>query len=110
MFKYCTNCHQASLSINQRNGAPLFHDFDTLQGAMGPTDHIDEQAGWGPKAHNNYMPGDGTNGRCPSVPGGQLDEECPTPSGEERTHLAQWIACERLRPHQFYDDAGVDGP
>ncbi len=54
------------------------------------------------------MPGDGTNGRCPSVPGGPLDEECPTPNGEERTHLAQWVACERLRPHDFYLDGGVD--
>jgi hypothetical protein len=52
------------------------------------------------------MPGGGTDGRCPSVAGGSLDENCPEPSGDERTKLAQWIACERLRSHDFVD-AGV---
>ena len=106
MFKYCTNCHESSLTINQRNGAPLFHDFDTLEGVLEVPDHIDQQAGWGPKAHNNFMPGDGTNGKCPSVAGGPLDENCVDPTGEERTNLSLWIACERLRPQNFVD-AGV---
>jgi len=110
MFAYCTNCHSSSLTLaSQRNGAPLFHDFDTLLGVMEVPDHIDEQAGWGPKAHNNFMPGAGTGGRCPSTLGGPLDEDCPAVSGEQRTNLAQWVACERLRNHTF-NDAGVDGP
>jgi len=29
---------------------------------------------------------------------GRLDEACPEPTGEERTKLAQWIACEKLVP------------
>jgi hypothetical protein len=110
MFKYCTSCHDSHLGINQRNGAPLFHDFDTLLGVLEVPDHIDAQAGWGPKAHNNFMPGGGTGGRCPSQPGGSLDESCPEPTDQERTDLSQWIACERLRPHNFNVDAGVDGP
>jgi hypothetical protein len=108
MAKYCTNCHDSHLSINQRNGAPLFHDFDTLLGIMEVPDHIDQQTGWGPKAKNDFMPGAGTGGQCPSMLGGKLDESCPEPTGEERTNLAQWIACERKRPHNFNADAGVD--
>ncbi len=99
MFTYCTNCHSASLPYAQRNGAPVYHDFDTLIGVVEVPDHIDAQAGWGPNAKNNFMPGGGTGGRCPSVAGGPLDEDCPEPTGDERTKLAQWIACERLRPH-----------
>lgn len=106
MFKYCTNCHSSDLTHSMRNGAPIYHDFDTLLGVLEVPDHIDQQTGWGPKAHNNFMPGDGTNGRCPSAKGGPLDEDCPEPSGEERTNLAIWIACERDRPHDFVD-AGV---
>src|SRR5664279_2444591 len=111
MFKYCTNCHAFNVRWAHRNGAPTYHDFDSLFGVMEVAswnpNHIDEQTGWGPNAHNNFMPGDGTHGRCPSIPGGVLDEDCPEPTGEERTSLAVWIACERLRPHDFVD-AGVD--
>ena len=108
MFKYCTNCHNSALTEpSQRNGAPLFHDFDTLLGVLEVPDHIDEQAGWGPKAKNSFMPGAGTDYRCPSMLGGPLDENCPKPTGEERTNLSQWLACERLRSHSFVD-AGVD--
>jgi hypothetical protein len=99
MTKYCTNCHSSDLTHSERNGAPIYHDFDTLLGVLEVPDHIDEQTGWGPNAHNNFMPGEGTGGRCPSVKGGQLDEACPEPTAEERTNLAQWIACERLRDH-----------
>lgn len=109
MDQYCINCHDSQLKINQRNGAPLFHDFDTLLGVLEVPDHIDAQAGWGPKAHNNFMPGAGTGGRCPSTLGGPLDEDCPKIDGTTRTNLSQWIACERLRNHSF-TDAGVDGP
>ena len=106
MFKYCTNCHNSALRT-MRNGAPLFHDFDYLFGVLEVPDHIDQQAGFGPKAHNTLMPGAGTGGRCPSQLGGVLDESCTEPSAEERTNLSQWLACERLRPHNF-NDGGVD--
>ena len=109
MTKYCTWCHDSHLPLSKRNGAPLYHDFDTLLGVLEVPDHIDEQAGWGPKAHNDFMPGAGTGGRCPSTLGGPLDEDCPKIDGQTRTNLAQWVACERLRNHSF-TDAGVDGP
>jgi hypothetical protein len=99
MDRYCTNCHSSQLPISLRNGAPMFHDVDTLIGVLEIPDHIDEEAGWGPNAHNNFMPGDGTGGRCPSVLGGTLDITCPQPTDDERTNLAVWIACERNRPH-----------
>ena len=117
MVASCVNCHSSQLEgpkVGLRNGASAFHDFDTLLGVMevisADPNHIDEQAGWGPKAHNNFMPGAGTNGRCPSTLGGPLDEDCPKIDGTTRTQLAQWVACERLRPHDFSADAGVDGP
>ena len=103
MTKYCTMCHDSHLTLSKRNGAPLYHDFDTLLGVLEVPDHIDEQAGFGPKAQNTFMPGS----RCPSVPGGKLDRDCAQPTSEERTNLAMWIACERNRPHNF-TDAGVD--
>ena len=107
MDRYCINCHDSSLMHAMRNGAPLYHDFDTLEGVLEVPDHIDEQAGAGPKAHNDFMPGAGTGGRCPSTLGGSLDEACPAPTAEERTKLAVWIACERERSHNFRPDAGV---
>ena len=107
MEQYCNNCHNHCLKLSQRNGAPLFHDFDYLEGVLEVPDHIDQQAGSGPKATNTFMPGAGTGGRCPSAPGGPLDEDCPSPTMEERANLSQWIACERLRPHNFSTDAGV---
>jgi hypothetical protein len=106
MTKYCIWCHDSHLPLSKRNGAPLYHDFDTLLGVLEVPDHIDEQAGWGPNAKNSFMPG----ARCPSVAGGPLDKDCEQPTGEERTNLAMWIACERNRPHTFSADAGVDAP
>jgi hypothetical protein len=110
MAKYCTSCHSSLLTSSHRNGAPYLHDFDSLYGVVRliyaqPDNHIDLQAGWGPAAQNNFMPG----ARCPSVPGGGLDEDCTQPSGAERTQLAQWVACERLRPHDFVDAGVADG-
>jgi len=95
MATYCTACHASTLSHSQRNGAPLYHDYDTLTGVLEIPDHIDSYAGAGPAATNTLMP----PGRCPSVPGGGLDRDCPHPSDAERTNLSLWIACERLRPH-----------
>ncbi len=109
MNQYCINCHDSHLKLDQRNGAPLFHDFDSLFGVMEVPDHIDQQTGWGPKAHNDFMPGAGTSGKCPSTLGGPLDEDCPEPTDEERTTLSMWVACERNRQHQFVD-AGPGAP
>jgi hypothetical protein len=106
MTTYCTMCHDQHLTLSKRNGAPLEHDFDTLEGVLEPVGHIDEQAGWGPDAHNDFMP----TKRCPSVPGGPLDTNCKQPTGEERTKLALWLACEKNRPHDFRPDAGIDAP
>lgn len=93
MSTYCTMCHDSTLTRSQRNGAPLFHDFDTLLGVLKTPEHIDEQAGHGPNAQNNFMPPE----RCPSVPGGPLAVDCMQPTDEERRQLAEWIACEKLR-------------
>src|ERR1041385_3868608 len=106
MDHYCTWCHDSSLPRAQRNGAPLFHDFDSLLGVLEVPDHIDEQTGLGPHATNRFMPPD----ECPSVKGGKLDTHCAKPTDEERRNLAMWIACERNRPHNFSADAGVDSP
>lgn len=105
MQRYCTWCHDSSLPRSERNGAPLYHDFDSLLGVLEVVDHIDEQAGFGPDAMNELMP----PSRCPSTPGGGLDTSCMKPTAEERTNLAVWLACERNRPHNFID-AGVDAP
>ena len=97
MTDYCTMCHSSTLPHAQRNGAPLYHDYDSLRGVLLIPDHIDEDAGSGPAAHNTHMPPD----RCPSAPGGALDRDCVKPTDEERTNLAMWIACEVNRPHTF---------
>jgi hypothetical protein len=94
MTTYCTQCHSSALPLpSQRNGATVYHDFDTLAGAAGPTDHIDEYAGAGPNAINALMPPD----RCPTTPGGRLDRDCPQPTETEREQLATWMACDAMR-------------
>ncbi len=106
MTKYCTWCHDSSLPRSRRNGAPLYHDYNSLLGVLQTPDHIDEQAGSGPDATNTFMPPD----RCPSEAGGALNINCTKPTEAERKQLAEWIACERNRPHTFGADAGVDTP
>ena len=91
---YCVRCHSSTLSRAQRNGAPLFHDFDSLIGIVQVANHVDEQAGSGPAATNTLMPPD----RCPEVPGGPLAIACPQPTAQERSDLAAWLACEVNRP------------
>jgi len=103
MCHYCTNCHDSSLPLSKRNGAPLFHDFDFLDGVMEVPDHIDQQAGASMLVHNDQMPGGGTCGQCPSKVGGPLDHPCLIPTEEERQQLAQWIACQRLRTAENAD-------
>ena len=104
--KYCINCHQSSLPRSMRNGAPLYHDFDSLELTLQIANHTDEQAGIGPDASNHFMP----PARCPSVPGGRADIACMKPTDDERRELATWLACELDRPHNFRPDAGVDAP
>ena len=94
---YCMMCHSATLSHEQRNGAPLYHDFDSLMTTLRFPDHIDEFAGSGPAATNTIMPPQ----RCPSTPGGSLDRDCARPSDAERMNLSVWLACEVNRPHPF---------
>jgi hypothetical protein len=97
MADYCTACHDSQLSHSQRNGAPLYHDYDTLIGVMEIPDHIDSYAGSGPAAHNTLMP----PSRCPTDPGGSLNRSCPQPTDQQRTDLAVFLACERNRDPFF---------
>ena len=106
MADYCTLCHDSHLTHSQRNGAPLYHDYDTLLGVLETPDHIDQQTGIGPAATNRFMPPT----RCPKQPGGKLAVDCVQPTDDQRRELAMWIACERLRPHDFSADAGIDAP
>lgn len=103
MTRYCTSCHASTLPRSQRNGAPLYHDFDTLTGVLAVIDHVDEYSGAGPAATNTRMPPD----RCPATPGAALSIACPTPTLDERRSLSVWLACERGR-NSGAIDAGVD--
>lgn len=95
MTDFCNDCHTASLPHAERNGAPLYHDYDTLMGVLDTADHVDQFTGSGPGATNTIMPPP----RCPSTPGGPLDRDCPQPSEQQRQDLSVWLACEKLRPH-----------
>ncbi len=77
MATYCTRCHSSTLAGAARQGAPAFHDLDTLDGVRMIADHVDETAGSGPAATNESMPPSGTR-----------------PSLAERQMLAEWIACQ----------------
>lgn len=77
METYCTQCHASTLSGDARQGAPLYHDFDSLEGILPVADHIDEKAAAGPAATNEFMP-----------------EVDPKPSLAERKQLGEWLACE----------------
>jgi uncharacterized membrane protein len=76
MTKYCTRCHSSEVMGADREGAPSFHDFDTLFGIKAVYDHIDETTAAGPAATNTGMPPDGAK-----------------PTLEERKQLGEWIAC-----------------
>jgi len=95
MTDFCNDCHSASLPHSERNGAPLYHDYDTLMGVLNTAPHVDEFSGSGPAATNTIMP----PARCPSTPGGPLDRDCPQPTTQQREDLSVWLACEALRPH-----------
>ena len=76
MEKYCTQCHHSELVGAARQGAPSFHDFDTLFGIKAVSDHIDFTTAAGPAATNDSMPPEG-----------------PYPTMAERLQLGEWIAC-----------------
>jgi len=77
MDNYCTRCHHTELVGEDRQGAPSFHDFDTLFGIKAVSNHVDFTTAAGPAATNDSMP-----------PGGMI------PSDEERRMLGEWIACD----------------
>jgi len=95
MTMFCTDCHSSTLPHSERNGAPLYHDYDTLMTVLEIPTHIDQWAGAGPAATNTIMP----PARCPSTPGGPLDRDCPQPTLQQREDLSVWLACEVNRPH-----------
>lgn len=76
MDQYCTRCHSLRLKGAARQGAPSFHDFDTLNGIKVVADHVDETTASGPAATNQGMPPDQ-----------------PAPTLAERQQLGEWIAC-----------------
>ena len=77
MASYCTRCHDSKLRGEDRQGAPSFHDFDTIFGIRAVSDHIDETSASGPAGTNKSMPPDS-----------------PSPTLEERKQLGEWIACD----------------
>lgn len=89
MEKYCTRCHHSELRGSQRQGASLYHDFDTELGVILVWEHVDQYAAAGPASVNEMMPPDGDK-----------------PSLEERTQLGQWVACSEER-YNSVSDAGV---
>jgi uncharacterized membrane protein len=76
MERYCTRCHSSELTGSARQGAPTFHDFDTLFGIKAVSNHIDETTAAGPASVNEGMPIGG-----------------PAPTEMERYQLGTWIAC-----------------
>lgn len=77
MEAYCVRCHSAALVGEARNGAPLYHDFDTLLGILQVANHVDAYAAAGPDAVNTQMPPSGAK-----------------PTVDERYQLGEWLACE----------------
>jgi uncharacterized membrane protein len=78
MEQYCVQCHDSAKTGADREGAPSFHDFDTLFGIRAVSNHIDETTASGPAATNTGMP----------------PEDEPQPSLAERQMLGEWIACD----------------
>jgi len=79
--QYCVTCHDSAKTGAARNKAPTDHNFDTQDGVLDATKHIDEQAGSGPLATNTAMPIEGY----------------PAPSKEQRETLSKWIACQPVK-------------
>jgi len=83
MESYCVRCHSSELHGADRNGAPLYHDFDSLFGILAVANHVDWYTAAGPEAVNTLMPPDGD-----------------TPTIDERYQLGEWLACEVERGYQ----------
>jgi uncharacterized membrane protein len=77
MEMYCTRCHSSALTGEARQDAPLYHDFDSLDGVLAVAVHVDGNAAAGPAATNELMP-----------------IGAPTPTTDERRQLGEWLACE----------------
>jgi cytochrome c5 len=75
--EFCVSCHAKGVAAADRQGAPLDHNFDTLDGIVEEAEHIDEVAAAGPKATNTSMPPKGSK----------------APSEAQRKQLGEWIAC-----------------
>lgn len=75
--KYCTQCHHSDLMGAARQGAPTFHDFDTLSGIKSVSEHIDQTTAAGPASVNEGMP-----------------NVALKPTLDERYKLGEWIACD----------------
>jgi hypothetical protein len=78
MIDYCTRCHDSNLRGGARQGAPSFHDFDTVFGVRAVKVHIDETTASGPAGTNEGMPP--TGGKLPTL--------------DERRQLGEWLACD----------------
>lgn len=78
MDAYCNDCHSSELTGEDRQGAPLYHDFDYLGGIRAVADHVDWTAAAGPDATNELMP--------------PADFDA-IPTLAERRQLGEWIAC-----------------
>lgn len=79
MSQYCTDCHSSTKSGNARQGAPVDHDFDTLDNIRATeAEHLDETAAAGSDHVHTAMP--------PESYGAQ-------PTESERRQLGEWIAC-----------------
>jgi hypothetical protein len=76
MENYCTRCHSTKVMGDDRQGAPTFHDFDSLFGVKAVWNHVDQTSAAGPAAFNDSMPPDK-----------------PAPTKAERYQLGEWIAC-----------------
>ncbi len=78
MESYCTDCHDSKKRGADRQGAPSFHDFDTIYGIRAVWEHIDFTTAAGPTGIvNDSMPPEGE----------------PQPTLAERKKLGEWIAC-----------------
>lgn len=73
---YCTGCHAANMSGQEREGAPAEINLDTLEGIRMWSADVDRNAAAGPAATNTSMP-----------------PKSPSPSDEERRRLGEWLAC-----------------
>jgi cytochrome c5 len=74
---YCVRCHSSELAGEKRNGAPKYHDFDSLEGILNVANHVDEKAAAGPDSINTSMPPNGAK-----------------PTMAEREKFGQWLQCE----------------